>query len=60
MNISDATPFDSGTLRVIKFWTDSEGNVLYQVYSEQGVEKDQALYKISESGKVLESVSGVR
>jgi hypothetical protein len=57
-NISDAVPLFTWGLTTDKKWTDSEGNVWYQILGigtgAYDGEKSQELYKLSKSGTVME------
>jgi len=59
--VSDSSPIQEGTERVIKVWTDSEGNTLIQKYAtitagpnKNTVPKAQTLTRISKDETTLE------
>lgn len=59
--ISDSNPVQEGTEKIIKAWTDSDGNTLVQKYAtitfgpyKNTVPKAQTLTKINKAGTVLE------
>jgi len=50
---------ERGTFRIVKKWTDSKGNIWYQVEIQgPGFEKRYELSRISNNGKTLECVCG--
>jgi len=62
-NIGDTDPYDSGTMKIDKKWTDSDGNTWYETFhmittggSDRKGYKLEVLHKISQSGMVKESV----
>ena len=55
--VSDTIPYLTGPEKIVKSWTDSEGNVWYQTYSEEFGAKYQTLQKVSKNGTVREMVA---
>jgi len=55
--VSATTPIQTGSEQIVKFWTDSEGNVWFQTYSVEGGAKYQTLQKVSKNGTVREMVA---
>jgi hypothetical protein len=59
-SITDSDPAEEGTEKIVKAWTDSEGNTWFQTYSTITTEgdykdtKEQTLARISKAGTVLE------
>jgi hypothetical protein len=60
---SDTTPVEEGTEKIIKAWTDSEGNTWFQSYAivsygpfKNNIPQAQTLQKISKDGTVLEII----
>ena len=60
---SDTDPYDEGTMRIDKKWTEGDGNIWYETFdviTVGGLDRKgfklEVLYKISQSGAVNERV----